>query len=382
MSIYVVRDTLTEIHARLSSGHVSHLRIITPFLRRSAIEKLIPRGLASIRLISRFALRDFLAGSSEIDALDCLLARPASVRGIQDLHAKVYIVDDRYALVTSANLTTGGLERNLELGVGGTDERLVSGAIAFFEHLWESATPDLTAERLAELRRGLHSAEARFGVPRATSGLRDYGAVCPRLTAIDASQCYVKFFARGPDRVERRSRILDLLHRSGCHWACTYPTGKRPRSVRTGSVMYMGFLVKNPNDVLIFGRGVAHKYVRGRDDASSADIRRRSWKRNFARYIRISDPVFLAGSLDGGISLNQLMNEMGHESFVSTARNMSQGSGNTNPRLAIRQQPAVKLTGVAAEWLARHFDFALATCGRLADDDMRDLDWPEGDLID
>jgi hypothetical protein len=42
------------------------------------------------------------------------------------LHAKVYVADDVRAIVTSANLTTGGLSRNYEYGLEVTDRGLVA----------------------------------------------------------------------------------------------------------------------------------------------------------------------------------------------------------------------------------------------------------------
>lgn len=41
----------------------------------------------------------------------------ATVRFLPSLHAKVYIADERNAVVTSANLTDAGLSRNLEYGI-------------------------------------------------------------------------------------------------------------------------------------------------------------------------------------------------------------------------------------------------------------------------
>jgi hypothetical protein len=64
----------------------------------------------------------------------------------------------------------------------------------------------------------------------------------------------VKFFGRGDNRADRSMQILEEVRRSGSHWACTYPKGKRPRMVRDGATMFMGRLVKDPNDILIFGR--------------------------------------------------------------------------------------------------------------------------------
>ncbi len=61
------------------------------------------------------------------------------------LHGKAYIVGGgpgpAAALVTSANLTGAGLERNLELGLASYGPPAASDAVAWFEDLWREAEP-------------------------------------------------------------------------------------------------------------------------------------------------------------------------------------------------------------------------------------------------
>ena len=53
------------------------------------------------------------------------------------------------------------------------------------------------------------------------------------------------------------------------------------------------------------------------------------------RYIRVHHAEFVAGTMENGISLNELMDTLGTDSFVPTQRNAAQGQGkNTNPRRA------------------------------------------------
>lgn len=73
------------------------------------------------RLLTRADLRDFAVGASDIDAV-CEFARQgAQVHSVLGLHAKTYIVDDEWALVTSANATNGGMYRNWECGIAVND---------------------------------------------------------------------------------------------------------------------------------------------------------------------------------------------------------------------------------------------------------------------
>ena len=78
-------------------------------------------------LVTRTDLRDFAAGSSSLDTLCCLARGGTRIRNLDErFHAKMYIFDHTSALVTSANATFSGLHRNLECGLGTTDESAVS----------------------------------------------------------------------------------------------------------------------------------------------------------------------------------------------------------------------------------------------------------------
>ena len=141
--------------------------------------------------------------------------------------------------------------------------------------------------------------------------------------------------------------------------------------------MFMARLVKNPTDIRIFGRGIGMHYVEGRDDASPDDIKKRPWKAKWPRYIRVHDVEFLNGALGDGISLAELMEKLGSNSFASTKRNALARRGNTNPRMAFNQQAAVELTPEAISWLNKRVDEAFATNGKISQAELAKLDWPK-----
>jgi len=76
-------------------------------------------GDLSVELITRFSIRDWRQGASDPAAvLDfCERFGLPGVSICQNLHAKVYVADRDYAVVTSANLTWRGFHENVELGV-------------------------------------------------------------------------------------------------------------------------------------------------------------------------------------------------------------------------------------------------------------------------
>jgi len=193
---------------------------------------------------------------------------------------------------------------------------------------------------------------------------------------------FVKFFGRAETRTAWDAPVLDVLARTGAHWAGTYPAGRRPRSVRDGDRMFMAQLVARGGmaDIAVFGRAVALAYVEGRDDASEADLALRPWKRRWPHYVRVRDGELLAGTLADGVSLGELMDALGAEAFATTQRNALIGRGNADPRQAYRQQPAVRLSYEGRQWLDARLDEAFARVGRLGEADLARLDWPDGRL--
>lgn len=69
-----------------------------------------------LTVLTRTVLAEFASRSSDLDAVIKLAERAGGVLSLSSLHAKTYIVDDRRALITSANATHSGMHRNWECG--------------------------------------------------------------------------------------------------------------------------------------------------------------------------------------------------------------------------------------------------------------------------
>lgn len=374
-----------ELENALLMAH-SGVRVISPFIKRNAAERLLSRGKPeTLEIITRFNLDDFSEGVSDIAALRLLMANGARIRGIRNLHSKLYLFGNRRAIVTSANLTEAALLRNHEFGFVAEEPGIVAQCRQYFDGLWKRGKADLTAERLAAWNDTVTRHLARGAPPGTRTSLGDEGAdaglppdpiiLVPRIA--NAGQAFVKFFGEGHNRAEPFSPVLTEVRDSGCHWSCTYPKGKRPRRVRDGAVMFMGHLVKHPKDILVFGRAVGMQHQPGRDDASPADLLRRSWKSDWPHYVRVHHAEFVAGELSNGVSLNELMDELGSDAFASTQRNAAAGEGNVNPRSALRQQAAVELSPEGFAWLGEQLERAFAEHGKLPADELAKLDWPD-----
>lgn len=200
----------------------------------------------------------------------------------------------------------------------------------------------------------------------------------------EAHQGFVKFFGEGHDRTSIASSVLVEVRSSGCHWACTYPKGKRPRQVENGALIFMGSLTHSPKDIRIYGRAIGIRHREGRDDATTADIELRPWRKRWPHYIRVHHVEFINGTLEDCVSLGEMMDTLGPNSFGSTQEHLATGTGNTNPRRAYQQQASARLTPESIRWLNDRIDAAFIKHGRISPSDLEQLDWPqdEAELID
>lgn len=80
-----------------------------------------------LRFITNFSPQNLSFGSTNPDSIRSLVAliEKSQITHLDCLHAKVYVADDHTAIITSGNLTAGGLYRNQEYGIEIQDHDLV-----------------------------------------------------------------------------------------------------------------------------------------------------------------------------------------------------------------------------------------------------------------
>jgi hypothetical protein len=108
----------------------SSFDVASPFIGAALLElsRLLPKTVERT-LLTRTRLQDFAAGASSLEAVISAAESGFEVRGLDSLHAKVYIFDRRLALVTSANATFSGFRKNRECGVAFEEPRLVESLV-------------------------------------------------------------------------------------------------------------------------------------------------------------------------------------------------------------------------------------------------------------
>jgi hypothetical protein len=270
----------SELEGAVQSDH-SNMNIISPFIKKRTCQRLLTAGKpTSFKVITRFNLSDFANGVSDTSALRVLLQAGAQVRGIRNLHAKVYVFGNSRAIVTSANLTEAALGRNKEFGLVTSEASVIGQCKQYFDGLWTRAGRNLTFDLLDAWENTITDHLAIGGRANSDDALGDMGADLgfeatlqdPSPWISEADQAFVKFLGEGDNRVPLSRTTLEEVERAGCHWAVAYPASKRPRKVKDGALMYIARLTEEPNDIRIFGRAIGMKHIQGRDDATPEDM--------------------------------------------------------------------------------------------------------------
>ncbi len=120
------------------------ITVISAYVTSPAIEWLV-RNISpavEVRLVARLSPHDFLSGASSLDAVRTALEANFRVGIIDNLHAKIYSIDQRKIFVGSANFTTNGLklfgEGNLEAVV---EAEASKENLLFVDQILKSAAP-------------------------------------------------------------------------------------------------------------------------------------------------------------------------------------------------------------------------------------------------
>lgn len=123
--VTLLTDDWSNSLCRLIQSAQTEIVISSPFVTQDGVSFIVansdPAFLSNGRLIflTNLSPVNLIQGATDPEALYDLMARIPATRlyHLPRLHAKVYVSDSREAIITSGNLTLGGLTRNYEYGV-------------------------------------------------------------------------------------------------------------------------------------------------------------------------------------------------------------------------------------------------------------------------
>ena len=346
---------LAELH---ETGSV---RLISPFVTNNIVNHLLNKSTAKeIRLITRFNLNDFRSKVSSLSALKILVQKGVEVKGIKNLHSKVFIFDEKSAIIGSANFTAGGFFNNYEFGIKTTDILTISKTTEYFHNLWLINTDILTLSQIEEWENEIRNSKSVSQV----NELPDYGKTAS-IQGNVRRKYFIKLFGKTEHRVDLNYTSKDEIERSHCHWALTFSGRKgRPRKYNDGDVIYMARMLHG-TDYSIFGKGIALRHVDKRDVASDSDIDEIDWKEDWPIYIRVQNTEFIDSSMRNCPKMSELIDSLQYDSFDKTHMKHLNGVEEINVWASLRQQADVQLSLISAEWLENKFQEARNNFGAI-----------------
>jgi len=107
-----------------------HIQLCAPFIKQRIVSDICRSVNQNIEmtLVTNINLQSFHMRASDVSAIDIGIKNNWNIYNCTTLHAKIYIFDYKYCIITSANLTPSGLSRNIECSILTDDFVLVKSA--------------------------------------------------------------------------------------------------------------------------------------------------------------------------------------------------------------------------------------------------------------
>lgn len=360
--IETIQDNwLLELKQELKE--VKQVKIVSPFITDNMVRHLLENFKGDdIQLITRFNLNDFRSGISSLTALERLLEKKATIKGVKGLHSKLYLFDKKSTIITSANFTNGGFFRNKEFGVKTDEKAIMKNSASYFQELWDIDEQILTSQMIQEWKPLVQKRKKGKVVE---SSLSDHGKSYQEKIIDSRKRYFIKFFGKNEHREELSYPIKNEIEYGCCHYALSFSDKKgRPRRYRDGDVVYMAKMLHESN-YAIFGKGITIKHNDSRDIADKKDKKHVPWIMDWRILVRVHSTEFIDGTLKNCPKMSELIDTLDYASFHSTLNRYNKGERNIKPWNSLRQQADIKLSNLGAQWLEEKFQKAINKNGRI-----------------
>lgn len=395
MSIRILEKDLGQVFCDLIRSSESSIRIISPYIGKELVDLLCKTKRKQIEctLVTRFYREEFIAKASDLNALRVALDHSCDIYALQKLHTKLYLIDRKYALLGSANLTTGGFFLNHELTVLFENENQVIDVLQnYFSEMLnkikESGDYKLSYEKIENeyalvkdilrSRKGGDGVrnETKFGAEIDEKQLSVHKAITINDGINDSIQTALRRNNEINDdiwlKIEGKSEYRKMKNDAYIvkHWdefptgITCFPTSKEPTGIKQGDRVYMSIVGTDNNDketVVIMGRARSKGYTKG-SIADEAMRKRFRMGEKWAAYMELYDFEYLNTTIGNGVSLFDMICVLGTDTYPSTLGT----NKSTSEILKIHHQKShLRLTSDAANYIDEHFELKAKEFGTL-----------------
>lgn len=381
----------------LFEGATKRIRIISPFISESIAKKLcdaIKISNIKCEFITRFYLEDMFAKANSMDAIEMMMDAGIEVYALKGLHTKLYLFDDDYGVLGSANFTAGGFKSNVELSLLVENEDSILGELhSYFDDLLakikQSKEGLITKEVLASGREKYkYSFSSKKGKSKTTNVFM-YGASLDKKTIFDDAdsalkeieKCksekdiihsmfksleqkeqiiydhtiWLKFDGEGNDRLEAKEKfpMTSVQTAEGILYLSNYPF--KVHSIKEDDEIYFAALstdIKGKNQPIIVGRGHLASFKK-ENCVRDEWLKEHSWMNRYPWYCVIKDARVLDIPVEKGIPMDEIWDILGSDTYIS-----SFGRNETIADVAKKhfQKAHIRLSGNAKDYIDKRLN--------------------------
>lgn len=359
--------------------------IVSPFIGFPIVKQLcsmlVNNPKVRCEVITRFAREDFVNGASNLYAHQELLQNGVQIYALRGLHTKLYLIDKKSAMLGSANFTSGGFKLNHELSLFIKDEtKIIEDMHNYYDELMSAikskgdylVTQELVDAEIAmveSLRKGRkdkttsYSNEYQFGALLDKDGANDTGGIPDSIQSIISisSQTIVnegiwlKFEGEANDREDPNEKYWLFTPNKYPHGITCFPTNNKPSGMKVGDYIYIAVVStdeKGNNTPIIVGR--ARTYGFEKENVADESMRKiYPWTEHYSVFVRLYDVEYLNTEQKNGISLIDVIAEVGPDTYPSTI-------GTSKPLQELRtthyQKSHLRITHQAKDYLDMRFN--------------------------
>ncbi|MBR5579407.1 MAG: phosphatidylserine/phosphatidylglycerophosphate/cardiolipin synthase family protein, partial [Lachnospiraceae bacterium] len=356
--IELISEKTREQIEELFNKSESSIQIVSPFLSVKTAEmlcKICKKRNINCTLVTRIYIKDLIDGVNSLKALKLLLEAGVEIYAIKGLHAKLYMFDEEYVIIGSANFTLAGLEKNFELSILTDDLSVKEKAQFVIDDLIAHCKENegfVTKELIEQIEETYIEADKTFQKDSTTISYKMFGAnrkivgtkvkdvnwekkeiekvdVDPihDLFADNSSkrtdfkhQVWAKFEGNGDDRIpgDEIPSIAEVTIDGKPKYIVNFTT--RPSGINTGDKLFLFSYTTDNNGkpaIRIVGRGKAvNNYNKNRVEPEWT--KEYPWMKKYQRYCEITDLELLNLPRKDCISLEQVHDVLGNRTYVTT----------------------------------------------------------------
>jgi hypothetical protein len=390
-------EIITENHGSEIKNILNTLKnrvlIISPFLGMKTCEELsniVDKNKLVCKVITRFYREDFIQNASSLDGLLCLLESGAELRSLIGLHTKLYIFDDTYSIITSANYTYGGLYSNIELGIKIDNEFDINiKCEEYFNSLWNDIEIfNSKNNNKAVITKDLINNEKKvvnIAASGRTSSTNNFnktkqGAVLDKVSSTDIFEKALIRNSQGnsQDDIEKKlggwlKFVADAKHRHDpnieyferynlfSRTRTFFPT--RPVGIRLDDRIFLALISFDNDNVpapIIMGRAFSNGYNENNIANSKIDGWE-NWMADYPYYIELKNMEIINGPVKNGISLLEMYRKLKGNFYPST---FGLDYSFEKIRTYHYQKDKIRISKYAEEYLNKELDKKFKTYGK------------------